>query len=222
MHRSRKTITATAVAITGVLAMAGVAAAAHGRSTPRSQLNDDTTTTIAVGGSGGTAVGGSGGSSAIGGTGGTGVIGGTGGTGAVNEPGDDRGLDPIAHDENDDRGGDPIGHETNDDRGNDAVPHDANDDHGNDNASTSSVPSTTLAPSANGVHVFTVAGGSVTVDVENGTLTLVSATPSPGFTIDKSESRSDRIEVEFRGGDVQSRVGVRFDDGRLTVENGDH
>ena len=69
---------------------------------------------------------------------------------------------------------------------------------------------------------FTVTGGTVTVDVENGTVSLVSVTPAAGFSVDKSESRGDRVEVELRNGDVQSRVRVRFDDGRLRVESGDH
>ena len=70
----------------------------------------------------------------------------------------------------------------------------------------------------NGVQSFTVAGGTVIVDVENGVLSLVSATPNAGFTIDKSEARSDRVEVEFRGNDTDSRVRVRIDGGRLHVE----
>jgi hypothetical protein len=221
MHRSRKSIATAAVALTGVLAMAGVATAAHGRSTPRSHLSDDPPTTLASGGTGGSgALGGTGGSGEIGGTGpvggtgliggsgGTGAVGGSGGTGAINEPGDDHGVEPVGHDANDDRGNDAAGHDANDDRGNDAT--------------TTSVPtpSTTLAPNASGVQTFTVAGGNVTVDIENGVLTFVRATPNPGFTIDKSETRADRIEVEFRNGDVQSRVRVRFEDGRLRVENG--
>jgi hypothetical protein len=62
----------------------------------------------------------------------------------------------------------------------------------------------------------------VTVDIENGVLSLVSATPNAGFTIDKSEARSDRVEVEFRNNDTESRVRVRIDGGRLRVETRDN
>ena len=62
----------------------------------------------------------------------------------------------------------------------------------------------------------------MTVDIENGVLSLVSATPNAGFAIDKSEARSDRVEVEFRGNDTESRVRVRIDGGQLRVETGDN
>jgi len=48
-----------------------------------------------------------------------------------------------------------------------------------------------LAGIPDGVRTFTVTGGTVTVDVEGGVLSLVSATPNAGFAIDKSESRSE-------------------------------
>jgi hypothetical protein len=108
----------------------------------------------------------------------------------------------------------------------DPAGHDANDDHGNDNTSTSVLgnhPPTTFAPAIpNGVQTFTVAGGTVTVDIENGVLSLVSVTPNAGFAIDKSEARSDRVQVEFRGNNTESRVRVRIDGGRLRVETRDN
>ena len=144
-------------------------------------------------------------------------------------------MDPVGHDANDDHGNDatvsspattiPPG-ALPDDHGVDPVGHDANDDHGDDNTSTSvpgDHPPTTIAPAIpNGVQTFSVAGGTVTVDIENGVLSLVNATPNPGFAIDKSEVRSDRVEVEFRGNDTESRVRLRNDGGQLRVETRDH
>ena len=229
MHRSRKSIATLAAALAGVLAMAGVAAAAHGTAKARTKTSTsghhqrrrhgNTTTTA-----------------------GTGAIVTT--TSEVEharpELADDSGMDPVgaaaaeraavstapgpapAPEAGDDNGQDPAGHDAND----------ANDDNGDDATTTTvqGVPTTSVpdetttiaAPIPDGVQTFTVTGGTVTVDVESGVLSLVSATPNAGFVVDKSEAQPDRVEVEFRGGDTQSRVRVRIDGGRLRVETGDH
>ena len=232
MHRSRKSIATLAAALAGVLAMAGVAAAAHGTARAKTKTSTsghhqrrrhgNTTTTA--------------GTAAI-------VTTTTEVEHARPEPADDNGVDPVgaaaaksaavstapgsapAPEAGDDNGQDPAGHDANE-------ANDANDDNGDDATTTTvqgapspSMPdetTTTAAPIPNGVQTFTVTGGTVTVDVEGGVLSLVNATPNTGFVVDKSEARSDRVEVEFRGGDTQSRVRVRIDGGRLRVETGDH
>jgi hypothetical protein len=226
MHRSRRSIVISAVALAGVLGMAGVAAAARGGgSAPKLEDNSASTTASTT-------------ANAVDDT--------TAGTAARvttatqpeharPEPGDNNGVDPVGHDAN---GGhsndgpsislpaDTTSSSLPDDHGADPAGHDANDDHGNDHASTSLPDQTTSAPTGaaipNGVQTFTVAGGTVTVDVENGALSLASATPNAGFAIDKSEVQSDRVEVEFRSNDTDSRVRVRIDGGRLRVETGDN
>ena len=228
MHRSRKSIATLAAALAGVLGMAGVAAAAHGSSAKK------TTETVHHQRR----------------RHGTPSAGATSTTARVTttseaehaqpEPGDDNGVDPVGRDAGehaaatrapvaraaapaDDRGGDA---------GDDRV-GDAGDDNGVDPTSTtlagstttSSIPdetSTTVASIPNGPQTFTVTGGTVTIDVEGGVLSLVSATPDAAFVVDKSEARADRVEVEFRSDNVQSRVQVRIDEGRLRVETGDH
>jgi hypothetical protein len=231
MHRSRKSIATVAAALAGVLAMAGVAAAAHGSSKAKTDTGtsghhqrrhhgNPTTTAVAAGTVATT----------------------TEAQHATPEPGDDSGVDPVGAaaanakastapgsastpEAADDNGQDPAGHDANE-------ANEANDDNGEDATTTTvegatptSMPdetTTTAAPIPDGLQTFTVTGGTVTVDVEGGVLSLVSATPNPGFVVDKSEARPDRVEVEFNGNDTQSRVRVRIDGGRLRVETGDH
>jgi len=212
MAHPRRTIVAAAAGLAGVLGMAGVAAAAHGTNTHSSlkpttesvhhhrQRGKTSTTTVGLG-----------------------VTTTSEAEHATPEPGDDNGVDatqtaPAAVKHASDVSGEPE--------------PEAGDDNGVDNTTTS-VPdetSTTLPDETttsmpgipNGMQTFTVSGGTVTVDVENGVLSLVSATPNPGFTLDKSEVQPDRVEVEFKGADVDSRVRVRIEDGQLRVEDGDH
>ena len=218
MHRSRKSIVTLAAALAGVLGMAGVAAAAHGSSPAKHSTSSghhqrrhhggrvSTTTASAASSSTSTSIG---------------VPAGVSTTTEVEharpEPGDDNGVDAASHAVKEANKAD-----------------DANDDNGVDPTSTTlagvtttpapedSTTTTAAVPPVSGVQTFTVTGGTVTVDVENGTVSLVSVTPAAGFTVDKSESRGDRVEVELRNGDVQSRVRVRIEDGRLRIESGDH
>jgi hypothetical protein len=215
MAHPRRTIVAVAAGLAGVLGMAGVAAAAHGSST-RSSLKPTTesghhhrqrgkasTTTL------------------------PGVSTSSEPEHATPEPGDDNGVDvtaPAVLKPSSDVTGEP---EPGDDNGVDntttSVPDETSTTLPDETSTTLPDETTTSMPGIpNGMQTFTVSGGTVTVDVENGVLSLVSATPNPGFTVDKSEVESDRVEVEFKGADVDSRVRVRIEDGQLRVEDGDN
>lgn len=87
------------------------------------------------------------------------------------------------------------------------------DDHGGtgntvgDGVTTTTAASTTTTAAVQSA-TYTSVGGSVTVRLQNGALSLVSATPAAGFTIDSSTSRADRVEVRFRSNDHDSRIRV--------------
>ena len=119
MRRSRKSVVTLAAALAGVLAMAGVAAAAHGRSAsrPSERVHRHAPTVPSI-----APLIGSGGSGAIGGTGGSGLTTTTEIEHAKPEPRDDNGQAASGHDVND---------------VNDAVAHDATDDRGDDATTTS-------------------------------------------------------------------------------------
>jgi hypothetical protein len=65
------------------------------------------------------------------------------------------------------------------------------------------------------VRTYSAAGGSVTVALHGGTLSLSLASPNAGYAAEVHESRSDRIEVRFDSGDRESRIEVRVEGGRL-------
>ena len=55
---------------------------------------------------------------------------------------------------------------------------------------------------------FNSIGGSITVRMANGALTLVTSNPAGGFTIESSDSTTTRVEVRFTNGDHESRIRV--------------
>ena len=210
MGRTRKTLVALSAGLVGVLIMAGVAAASRGSEhapapavAPHARHLDDATS-----------------SSAASTTLATGVSTTLDPERANPEPGDDNGVDAVG----------ATGSTTVDDHGHDAVDEpsttmpDETSTSMPDDTSTSmpDETSTTLAPINDGPRTFVVAGGSVTVDIEGRVLSLVSVTPNPGVEVKDQKTESDRIEVEFRGPDGDSRVRVRIDNGRLRIETGDN
>ena len=80
---------------------------------------------------------------------------------------------------------------------------------------TSDAPATTApiatapepAPAPLTLHYNSI-GGSITVQLDNGALSLVSATPAEGFHIDSSTDRADRVEVRFRSDTHDSRIRI--------------
>ena len=61
-------------------------------------------------------------------------------------------------------------------------------------------------------------GGTVTVLVSPGAITLVSADPAPGFTAEVDKAGPPEVRVEFTDGDTEVEVRVRWEDGRVDVE----
>jgi hypothetical protein len=203
MGRTRTTIVAISAGLVSVLIMAGVAAASRGSNDSGRpvRVEDRTSSTPSTADS-----------SSVDTTNAPGVT-------AV-EPGDNGNDTSTTMDTSttvEDHGNDGVGTPTTiDDHGNDGVGHDAVDDNGVDT-------STTLAPIVTGERTFTVAGGTVVIDINaDHSLTLVSVTPNAGVSVKDQRSEGDEVRVEFRGPNGDSQVRVRFDEGQLRVETGDN
>lgn len=84
-------------------------------------------------------------------------------------------------------------------------------------SSTTSTTTTTVTSSL--VKTYTVIGGSVTVEANNGDVTLLGAVPKSGFSA-KEEERSDpsKVVVEFESSSHKSKIEIRWRNGELTPE----
>ncbi len=80
--------------------------------------------------------------------------------------------------------------------------------------------STTVAQS--GTHTYTSAGGSVTVNLRNGALTLVSYPAAAGYTAEVHSTQPDDVEVRFTKDGTEWRIRVRLDHGQLVREISQH
>jgi hypothetical protein len=80
-----------------------------------------------------------------------------------------------------------------------------------DNSSNPSTPTT--VSSSPTTTTFTGQGGSVTVRLQNNSLTLVSYSATSGFSVEVHDSGGDRVEVRFESSSHETRI-------RVDVENG--
>jgi len=85
----------------------------------------------------------------------------------------------------------------------------------NPGTSPSTNPSVT-GPPAPVSSTFNSEGGSITVRLQNGTLSLVKADPSPGFEITEQRDEPDRVDVRFRSDTHSTRIRVLIADGRMS------
>lgn len=69
------------------------------------------------------------------------------------------------------------------------------------------------------LQTYDAIGGSVTLLVGDGTVSLASAVPKPGFSAEEKE-RDDpsKVVVEFDSEAHESKLVARWDDGAFTVE----
>ena len=103
--------------------------------------------------------------------------------------------------------------EPGDDRGVDPV-DDGNSGPGNG-------PAPTPAPAFD--QAFSSAGGSITVTVANGAVTLASSSPAPGFAAEVHDNGPSRVEVRFfSSGGQEWRIRVELGSGGLTSEITQH
>lgn len=77
---------------------------------------------------------------------------------------------------------------------------------------TTSTTTTTAAP-APVTRSYVVTGGSVTLRFAASGVTVQSATPNPGFTVEVEPEEGNGVEVEFQSADHRSRVKGWWDGG---------
>jgi len=77
---------------------------------------------------------------------------------------------------------------------------------------------TSTAPAAPVTTQYTSIGGTITVKLHNGALSLVSTNPAAGFAIDSVTNRADRVEVRFRSADHDSRIRIDLVGGAMVPE----
>ncbi|MFM2071801.1 MAG: hypothetical protein RLZZ623_2064 [Actinomycetota bacterium] len=89
------------------------------------------------------------------------------------------------------------------------------------NAPPSSGTNATTTVIAASTQTFESLGGSITVRLEGGAITLVSTNPVSGFRISREHHEPDRITVTFRSSDAESKIEVLLIDGAMvpTIEN---
>jgi hypothetical protein len=105
--------------------------------------------------------------------------------------------------------------EPGDDRGVDPV-----DD---DNSGPGNGPAPTPAPAPAFDQAFSSAGGSITVTVANGAVSLASSSPAPGFAAEVHDNGPSRVEVRFfSSGGQEWRIRVELGSGGLTSEITQH
>ena len=103
--------------------------------------------------------------------------------------------------------------EPGDDRGVDPV-----DD---DNSGPGNGPAPTPAPAFD--QAFSSAGGSITVTVANGAVSLASSSPAAGFAAEVHDNGPSRVEVRFfSSGGQEWRIRVELGSGGLTSEITQH
>lgn len=76
----------------------------------------------------------------------------------------------------------------------------------------------TTAPASAVTETFTSIGGSATVRLDGGVLTLVSTAPAAGFVLDESSSSATEVEVKFRSASHESKIEVHVVDGQMVAE----
>ncbi len=104
------------------------------------------------------------------------------------------------------------------------------DDHGNDEptgVTTPSVPDATpptapeaapatTTPAATAIdQAYTSEGGSITVTLVNGQVSLTGSSPAPGFTEEVHDNGPSRVEVRFNNGQTEWRIRVDVVNGAL-------
>lgn len=78
---------------------------------------------------------------------------------------------------------------------------------------TSSPPETTaVSPTTS---VFSGDGGTITVRLQDGALTLVSYTTTSGFSTDIQHSSGDRVEVRFESSSHRTRIRIDLESGSM-------
>jgi hypothetical protein len=81
---------------------------------------------------------------------------------------------------------------------------------------------TTKAPVASTRHTYDLVGGTVSVEVGDGTVVLVGASPKSGFSVRVENAGPQRVEVSFESAVHVSHFSGRFSDGSYVPETEEH
>ena len=82
---------------------------------------------------------------------------------------------------------------------------------------TTSVTTTTAGDTARNT-AYTLAGGTVVIRFDGETVSLVSATPNPGYQVEVEARGPDQVAVEFEGQDGSSHFKAEVSGGELVIE----
>ena len=83
-------------------------------------------------------------------------------------------------------------------------------------ATSTTVPATTAgAPAGAPTRTLDAGAGTVVFAEAGGQLSLVSATPAPGWAVEVEQGAGREIEVDFRQGNTRVQVNVEFEDGAV-------
>jgi len=96
---------------------------------------------------------------------------------------------------------------------------------GTDKAATgpsAPVTATSTAPVAPTTNSYASNGGSVTVKVENGALSIVSTSTAPGYSEERHDDGPDRVEVRFTSATTEWRIRVDLVNGLPVEETTQH
>ena len=77
-------------------------------------------------------------------------------------------------------------------------------------------------PVSDTTQSFSSVGGSITVTVTNGVLSLGSSSPAAGFTTEVHDNEPTRVEVRFFDGSTEWRIRIELGSGGLTSEITQH
>jgi hypothetical protein len=81
---------------------------------------------------------------------------------------------------------------------------------------TAPTATTTTTPPTE-IRSHDLVGGSVSVEIGDGTVRLAGASPKPGFTMEVENSGPEKVEVEFHNDDHESHFTGKFEDGRFVA-----
>lgn len=81
---------------------------------------------------------------------------------------------------------------------------------------TTTVPPTTTTPPES--RRYDLIGGSVVALIGDGTVSLQSAVPAPGFSVEAKATGPDEVEVEFRSDEHRSKFKADWEDGELRID----
>ena len=83
---------------------------------------------------------------------------------------------------------------------------------------TTTAPPQTTTTVAVTHKTYDMVGGTVILAIGNGEVSLVSATPRPGFSADYEHTGPVEVEIKFESGDHKSKLEAHWESGELKVD----